>query len=55
MKSKKEQNYVLDHFCEDDKVVSRNTFLPLGQAERNETTWSEVNVGNEVRAIDQFL
>ena len=45
----------IDHFCKDDTVVSRNTFLPLGQAERNETTWSKVDVGNEVRVIDQFL
>ena len=45
----------LDHFCKDDTVVSRNTFLPLGQAERNETTWSKVDVENEVRLVDQFL
>ena len=29
----------LDYFCKDDTVVSRNTFLPLGNTERNETTW----------------
>ena len=45
----------LDHFCKDDTVVSRNTFLPPGQAERNETTWSKVDVENEVRVVDQFL
>ena len=45
----------VDHFCKDDTVVSRNTFLPLGQAERNETMWSKVDVENEVRVIDQFL
>ena len=30
-------------------VVSRNTFLPLGQAERNETTWSKVDVEKRVK------
>ena len=45
----------IDYFCKDDAVVSRNTFLPPGQAERNETTWSKVNVGNEARVVDQFL
>ena len=39
----------IDHFCKDDTVVSRNTFLPLGQAERNETTWSKVDVEKRVK------
>ena len=45
----------LDYFRKDDTVVSGNTFLPPGQAERNETTWSRVDVENEVRVVDQFL
>ena len=51
----KTNDRIIDYFCEDDKVVSGNTFLPPGQAERNETTWSRVDVENEVRVVDQFL
>ena len=46
---------VIDYFRKDDTVVSGNTFLPPGQAERNETTWSRVDVEKEVRVVDQFL
>ena len=46
---------LIDYFCEDDKVVSGNTFLPTGQTERNETTWSRIDVGKDVGVVAQFL
>ena len=45
----------IDYFRKDDTVVSGNTFLPPGQAERNETTWSRIDVEKEVRIVVQFL
>ena len=47
--------FFLDYFRKDDTVVSGNTFLPPGQAERNETTWSRIDVEKEVRVVVQFL
>ena len=51
----KTNDRIIDYFCEDDKVVSGNTFLPTGQAERNETTWSRIDVGKDVGVVAQFL